>query len=87
MWDRPAIKKAIERARKRLGLRLKALREERRLTQEEAAERAGLHAKHLSVIENASPAAKSVSFATLVALAYAYEVSPAAFFEGAPTVR
>jgi transcriptional regulator with XRE-family HTH domain len=87
VWARPAIKRAIERARKRLGLRLRQVREAKGLTQEEAAERAGIHAKHLSVIENASPAAKSVSFATLVALAYAYEVSLSAFFEGTPTVR
>ena len=70
-----------------MGLRLKKIRQEKGLTQEEAAERAGVHAKHLSVIETASPAAKSVSFATLVALAHAYEVSLSAFFEGSPTIR
>jgi DNA-binding XRE family transcriptional regulator len=87
IWTRPAIKRAVERARKRLGLRLRKIREDKGLTQEEAAERAGVHAKHLSVIETASPAAKSVSFATLVALAFAYEISLAVFFEDTPTIR
>ena len=79
--------KAIEGARKRLGLRLRAVREKRGLTQEEAAERAGIHAKHLSVIETANPKATTVSFATLVTLAHAYEVSISAFFEGSPVIR
>ena len=84
MWARPAIKKAIERARKRLGLRLKAIREEKELTQEEAAERAAIHAKHLGVIEGGKA---NATFGTLVALAFAYEVSLSAFFEGSPTIR
>lgn len=84
MWSRPAIKKAIERARKRLGLRLKAIREEKELTQEEAAERAAIHAKHLGVIEGGKA---NATFGTLVALAFAYEVSLSAFFEGSPTIR
>ena len=50
---RHSLKKPIEAAQRRLGLRLRQLREERELTQEGAAELAGLHAKHLSVIENA----------------------------------
>lgn len=84
VWARPAIKRAIERARKRLGLRLKAIREAKGLTQEEAAERAAIHAKHLGVIEGGKG---NATLGTLVALAYAYEVSLAAFFEGTPTVR
>jgi DNA-binding XRE family transcriptional regulator len=84
VWARPAIKKAIERARKRLGLRLKAIREEKELTQEDAAERAAIHAKHLGVIEGGKA---NATFGTLVALAYAYEVSLSAFFEGSPTIR
>lgn len=81
---RPALKKPIEAAQRRLGLRLRQLREERELTQEQAAELAGLHAKHLSVIENAGA---NVSFTSLVALAVAYKVSLSAFFEGTPVLR
>jgi transcriptional regulator with XRE-family HTH domain len=65
-------------------LKLRQLREERDLTQEAAAELAGLHAKHLSVIENGSV---NVTFSSLAALAYAYKVSLAALFEGTPVVR
>ena len=68
MWERPAITRAIGRAQRRLGLRLKAIREERGLTQEQAAERASIHAKHLGVIEGGK---SNATIATLVALAYA----------------
>lgn len=81
---RPTLKKPIEGAQRRLGLRLRQLREERKLTQEQAAELAGLHAKHLSVIENGGV---NVTFTSLVALAVAYKVSLSAFFEGSPVLR
>jgi DNA-binding XRE family transcriptional regulator len=81
---RESLQKPIERAQRRLGLRLRQLRDERNLTQEQAAELAGLHAKHLSVIENAGV---NVTFTSLVALAVAYKVSLSAFFEGSPVVR
>lgn len=84
VWSRPAIRRAIERSRKRLGLRLRQLREARGLTQEVAAERAGIHAKHLGVIEGGKT---NVSFPSLVALAFAYDVSLAAFFENTPIIR
>jgi DNA-binding XRE family transcriptional regulator len=84
VWSRPAIKKAIVRAQKRLGLRLRAVREGKGLTQEEAAERAAIHAKHLGVIEGGGA---NATIGTLVALAFAYEVSVVAFFEGSPVVR
>ena len=84
VWARPAIKRAIERARKRLGLRLRAIREEKGLTQEEAAEKAAIHAKHLSVIEGGKA---NATFGTLVALAFAYEVTLSALFDGSPTIR
>ena len=54
------------------------------MTQEVAAERAGIHAKHLSVIEGGKT---NTTFGTLVALAFAYEVSLSVFFEGAPVIR
>lgn len=81
---RPSLKKPIESAQKRLGLRLRQLREERDLTQEQAAELAGLHAKHLSVIENGGV---NVTIASMVALALVYKVSLSAFFEGSPILR
>ena len=84
MQLRPALVATIERAQRRLGLRLRQLREERELTQEQAAEVAGLHAKHLSVIENG---AVNITFSSLAALAVAYKVSLAAFFEGSPVLR
>jgi DNA-binding XRE family transcriptional regulator len=84
VWTRPAIKKAIERARKRLGLRLKGIREAKELTQEQAAEKAAIHAKHLGVIEGGKA---NATFGTLVALAYAYEVSLSAFFENTAVIR
>jgi DNA-binding XRE family transcriptional regulator len=84
VWARPAIKRAIERARKRLGLRLRAIREEKGLTQEEAAEKAAIHAKHLGVIEGGKA---NATFGTLVALAFAYEVPLSALFDGSPTIR
>jgi transcriptional regulator with XRE-family HTH domain len=67
-----------------MGLRLKAIREDKGLTQEQAAERAAIHAKHLGVIEGGK---SNATFGTLVALAFAYEVSLVAFFEDSPTIR
>jgi DNA-binding XRE family transcriptional regulator len=84
IWSKPAIKRAIDRARKRLGLRLRQIREAKGLTQEQAAERAGIHAKHLGVVEGGKT---NITFGTLVALAFAYEVSLSVFFQGAPTIR
>ena len=84
VWSRPALKRAIGVAQRRLGLRLRKLREERGLTQERAAEAAGLHPKYLGVIEGGK---SNTTFATLVALAHAYRVSLSALFEGAPIVK
>jgi DNA-binding XRE family transcriptional regulator len=84
VWSRPAITKAIARAQKRLGLKLRAIREKKGFTQEDAAERAAIHAKHLGVIEGGKA---NATFGTLVALAYAYEVALSAFFEGSPSIR
>ena len=84
VWTRPTLKRAIESTRRRLGKRLRAIREERGLTQEQAAELAGLHAKYLSRVELGLP---NASIAALVALAYAYRLPVAAFFEGLPVPR
>jgi len=63
---------------------LRVIREAKGLTQEKAAEIAAIHPKHLGVIEGGKA---NATFGTLVALAFAYEVSLVAFFEGSPTVR
>jgi transcriptional regulator with XRE-family HTH domain len=63
--------------------RTTTIREEKGLTQEQAAEKAAIHARHLGVIERGKA---NATFGTLVALAYAYEVSLSAFFEGTPTI-
>lgn len=81
---RPSLQKPIEQAQRALGTRLREIRKERDLTQEAAAELAGLHSKHLSVIENGGV---NVTFSSLVALAVAYRVSLAAFFDRTPVLR
>ena len=78
IWSRPALEATIKRASKRLGSRLRSIRERCGFTQEVAAERAGIHAKHLGVIESGKKA--NVTFATLVALAAAYDVPLSRFF-------
>jgi len=70
--------RALREEQRRLGARLKALREERALTQERAAEQVGLHSNHLQRLERG---AANVTLATLVALSLAYRVSLRSFFE------
>ncbi len=59
----------VARELRRLATRLRAVRERAGLTQEQAAERIGLHAKHLQRLERGGA---NVTFATLVACAHAY---------------
>lgn len=61
----------IKRQLKRLGARLRSLRQERELTQEEAAEKMGLHPKYLTRLEGGTA---NLTVATLVAASLAYEV-------------
>jgi transcriptional regulator with XRE-family HTH domain len=70
--------RALREEQRRLGERLRVLREERGLTQERAAEWIGLHAKHLQRLERGSA---NVTLATLVATALAYRVSVRSLFE------
>lgn len=79
--ERPAYAKALAREQRRLGRRLRALRQERGLTQEAAAERIGLSSKHLRRLESGQA---NVTLATLVACALAYRVGLASLFR-APT--
>jgi transcriptional regulator with XRE-family HTH domain len=62
---------------KRLGRRLRELRVERGLSQEEAADLIGLHAKSLPRIEGGTA---NPTVATLVAASVAYKVSLSALF-------
>lgn len=77
MWERKPLVAAIEREKLRLGARLRALREERGLTQAAAAERAGLHAVQIARVEGGSA---NPTIATIVAMARAYEVELAVLF-------
>ncbi|WP_224240466.1 helix-turn-helix transcriptional regulator [Hyalangium gracile] len=63
---------AIRRALKRLGSRLRDLRVERRLSQEEAAEAMGIHPKSMPRLEGGTT---NPTVATLVAASVAYKVS------------
>jgi transcriptional regulator with XRE-family HTH domain len=61
----------IRRELKRLGKRLREIREERGLTQEEAAEIMGVHPKSMPRLEGGTT---NPSVATLVAASVAYKV-------------
>ncbi|HEX7481407.1 MAG TPA: helix-turn-helix transcriptional regulator [Polyangiales bacterium] len=71
IWARKPLKKAIERRITALGARLRAVRKELRLSQEQAAELCGLHPKYVQRIEagKANP-----TLASVTALAHAYGV-------------
>lgn len=66
------------RERRRLGLRLRQLRDQRKLTQEQAAEKIGLHPIHLGRIEGGS---ENVTLATLIAISLAYRMQIKALFD------
>jgi transcriptional regulator with XRE-family HTH domain len=70
--------RALREEQRRLGARLRALRDERALTQEQAAEQIGLHSNHLQRLERG---AANVTLATLVAVSLAYRVSVRSLFE------
>jgi DNA-binding XRE family transcriptional regulator len=70
-WNRPLVARAIAKEQRRLGLRLRHLREQAGLTQQEAAERAGLHPVAVTRLENGK---QNATLSTLVCLASAYRV-------------
>jgi uncharacterized protein len=70
--------RALREEQRKLGERLRALREDRALTQEEAAETIGLHAKHLQRLESGLA---NVTLATLVAIAFAYRTPLKGLFD------
>ena len=64
---------------KRLGMRIRALRNERDMTQEEAASKAGLDAKHFQELESGNV---NTTVATLLGVARALKVDVAELFAG-----
>lgn len=78
VWGRPTLVRAIAAERRRLGLRIRELREQGGLTQERLAELAGLHPKHMPRIE---AGVANVTIATLVALARGLGVPLGSFFD------
>lgn len=81
VWGRAELKRAIGRERRAVGSMLRELRRGLGLSQEEAAERIGIHAKHLQRIEVGGA---NVTLATLVAAAVAYSVDVRAIFSPTP---
>lgn len=71
IWSRDGVARAIAREQKRLGKRIRALRQERGLTQEQAAETMGLHPKYLTRLEQGSA---NATLGTLVAVSVAFKV-------------
>ncbi|WP_075335918.1 helix-turn-helix domain-containing protein [Archangium gephyra] len=71
VWTRGPTARAIKRELRRIGQRLKELRLERGLTQEQAAEAIGVHPKHMIKMEQGSA---NFTIATLVAASVAYKV-------------
>ena len=78
VWDRAALAREIRKVRQRLGEHLRALRVERELSQEEAAEAIGIHPTHLQRLERG---VGNATVATLVAIAMAYEVTLPSLFK------
>ncbi|WP_409014956.1 helix-turn-helix transcriptional regulator [Archangium sp.] len=71
IWTRGPTARAIKRELRRVGERLRELRLERGLTQEQAAEAIGLHPKHMIKMEQGNA---NLTLATLVAASVAYKV-------------
>lgn len=71
VWERRDLPAAIQVERQRLGKRLRKIRSARGLSQEEVAELAALHPKHLARVERGIA---NVTIATLVAISKAYGV-------------
>lgn len=74
--------RAISAEQKKLGRRIRELRGERGLSQEQLAERAGLHPKHMPRIEGGLA---NVTIATMVAISRALGISMDGLF--APTAK
>lgn len=71
---------AAKRRRIAFGRRVRSLRESRCLSQEQLADRAGLHRTYVSSLERGQ---RNVGLDNIYALGCALNVSPKAFFEDA----
>lgn len=68
-----------EDPKKKLGERVRALRKEAGLSQEELADAAGLHRTYIGAIERGE---RNISLINIVQIARALRVKPAYLFEG-----
>ncbi len=78
IWERVGLARAVQKERTRLGKRLRALRETRKLTQEEAAELIGVHPYHLRRMEAGT---QSATLTFLVAVSIAFRVRLRSLFD------
>ena len=77
VWERPNFQARIRVLQKRFGAHVRALRLNAGFSQEDAAERIGLHAKHLQRLENGKA---NPTLATMVAISEAFSISIGALF-------
>jgi transcriptional regulator with XRE-family HTH domain len=75
------LKPIVQRERKRLGRRLRELRTARGLTQEQAAEMIGIHAKYMPRVEAGRA---NLTVDVLIAASVAYEVALHDLFPAPP---
>lgn len=75
----PSDSPADVRLREEFGHRVRTLRLERGLSQEDLADMADIHRTYLSSVERGQ---RNVSLENIVAIARALKVKPALFFEG-----
>ena len=84
IWNNSAVKVQIEEELHAIGERLRAVRFEVGLSQESAAERIGIHPKHLQRAEHGG---SNVTVGTLVAAAIGYGVPVIRFFQPLAAAR
>ena len=78
VWERPNFQARIRVIQKRFGARVRSLRLKAGLGQEDAAERIGLHAKHLQRLENGKA---NPTLATMAAISEAFSISIGALIQ------
>jgi transcriptional regulator with XRE-family HTH domain len=81
MWNRRATVRALRVEQERLGARLRALRLERELTIERAAEKSGLNATYVARLERGG---SNATLGVLVALAKVYRITVDDIFRDHP---